>query len=79
KHVIFHFYNSTSTLQRKVVFRMEMEGVIKIAVDAAHLIYEISQPVIDGGMDLRYEYSPESFMGTEMDNAAAICGAVMDA
>ncbi len=79
KHVIFHFYNSTSTLQRKVVFHTDMAGVTKIAVDAAKLIRELSQPAIAGGMDLRYEYSPESFMGTEMDNAVDICQAVIEA
>ncbi|SBV98721.1 2-isopropylmalate synthase [uncultured Eubacteriales bacterium] len=77
KHVIFHFYNSTSTLQRKVVFQTDVEGVKKIAVDAAALIAELSQPAIDAGMDLRYEYSPESFMGTEMDAAVEICEAVL--
>ncbi len=79
KHVIFHFYNSTSTLQRKVVFHTDMAGVTKIAVDAAHLIRELSQDAINAGMDLRYEYSPESFMGTEMDNAVDICQAVIEA
>ena len=79
KHVIFHFYNSTSTLQRKVVFHTDVEGVKQIAVDAAHLIYELSQPAIAAGMDLRYEYSPESFMGTEMDAAVEICQAVIEA
>ena len=78
KHVIFHFYNSTSTLQREVVFETDVEGVKKIATDAADLIYELAQPVIEGGMDLRFEYSPESFMGTEMDAAAEICAAVLD-
>ena len=79
KDVIVHFYNSTSTLQRKVVFHTDVEGVKKIAVDAAHLIRELSQPAIDAGMDLRYEYSPESFMGTEMDAAVEICQAVIEA
>ncbi len=78
KNVILHFYNSTSTLQRKVVFRMEMDGIIKIATDAAKLIRELSEPVIAGGMNLRYEYSPESFSGTEMDNAALICQKVIE-
>ena len=78
KHVILHFYNSTSTLQRKVVFHSDMAGITKIAVDAAQLIYELSQPMIEGGMDLRYEYSPESFMGTEMDYAVEICQAVLE-
>ena len=78
KHVIFHFYNSTSTLQREVVFRTDVDGVKKIATDAADLIYEMSQPVIQSGMNLRFEYSPESFMGTEMDNAVDICQAVLE-
>ena len=78
KHVILHFYNSTSTLQRKVVFQADCDAITKIATDAADLIYEMAQPVIAGGMDLRYEYSPESFMGTEMDYAAEICAAVLD-
>ncbi len=79
KHVIFHFYNSTSTLQRKVVFHTDVEGVKKIAVDAAKLIYDLSQDAVAAGMDLRYEYSPESFMGTEMDAAVEICEAVIQA
>ena len=79
KHVIFHFYNSTSTLQRKVVFHTDVAGVQKIATDAAAMIYEMSQPMIDAGADIRYEYSPESFMGTEMDAADQICDAVMTA
>ncbi len=79
KHVIFHFYNSTSTLQRKVVFHTDVEGVNKIAVDAARLIRELSQPALDAGMESAYEYSPESFMGTEMDAAVEICQAVIEA
>ena len=78
KHVILHFYNSTSTLQRKVVFHMDTDGITKIATDAADLIYEMSKPLIDEGMNLRFEYSPESFMGTEMDYAVEICQAVLD-
>lgn len=78
KNVILHFYNSTSTLQRKVVFHSDMAGITKIATDAADLIYEMSQPMIEAGMNLRFEYSPESFMGTEMDYAAEICQAVLE-
>ena len=78
KNVILHFYNSTSTLQRKVVFHMDMEGITKIATDAADLIYEMSKPVLEQGMNLRYQYSPESFMGTEMDYAVEICQAVLE-
>ena len=78
KNVILHFYNSTSTLQRKVVFHMDMAGITKIATDAADLIYEMSKPMLEQGMNLRYEYSPESFMGTEMDYAVEICQAVLE-
>ncbi len=78
KHVIFHFYNSTSTLQRKVVFHTDVAGVKQIAVDAAKLIRELSEPVVASGVDLRYQYSPESFMGTEMDAAVEICQAVIE-
>lgn len=76
--MILHFYNSTSTLQRKVVFHSDMDGIIQIAVDAAKLIRELSEPVIRGGTNLRYQYSPESFMGTEMDNAVLICQRVLE-
>ena len=75
---VVHFYNSTSTLQRKVVFHMDTDGITKIATDAADLIYEMSKPLIDQGMNLRFEYSPESFMGTEMDYAVEICQAVLE-
>lgn len=79
KNVIVHFYNSTSTLQRKVVFKTDMQGVIDIAVNGAKLIKELTdKEVARTGMNIRYEYSPESFSGTEMDNAIAICEAVMD-
>ena len=78
KNVILHFYNSTSTLQRKVVFHMDMDGITKIAIDAADLIYEMSKPMLEQGMNLRYQYSPESFMGTEMDYAVEICQAVLE-
>ncbi len=79
KNVILHFYNSTSTLQRKVVFGMDKDGITKIAADAAKLIRELSQPLIDKGVNIRYEYSPESFMGTEPDYSIEICQAVLDA
>ena len=78
KNVILHFYNSTSTLQRKVVFHTDMEGVTQIAVDAARLIRALSEPIIRSGTNLRYQYSPESFMGTEMDNAVYICQRVLE-
>ncbi|MGL5206977.1 MAG: 2-isopropylmalate synthase [Acidaminococcaceae bacterium] len=80
KNVIVHFYNSTSTLQRKVVFKEGKEGIIKIAVDGAKLIRELSeQERARSGMNIRYEYSPESFSGTEIDFAIDICEKVMEA
>jgi len=78
KNVIIHFYNSTSTLQRKVVFQKEMDGIIEIAAEGAKLIRELSQKAIEDGINIRYEYSPESFSGTEMDNAIAICERVLE-
>ena len=78
KNVILHFYNSTSTLQRKVVFEKEMEGIIQIATDAARLIKELSAADDIGVENLRFEYSPESFTGTEMDNAILICEKVIE-
>lgn len=77
KNVIVHFYNSTSTLQRKVVFKTDMQGVIDIAVKGAKLIKELTDQ-LDDGTNIRFEYSPESFSGTEMDNAVKICEEVMD-
>ena len=77
KNVIVHFYNSTSTLQRKVVFKKDMDGIIDIAVEGAKLIKELTDNY-DGDTNIRFEYSPESFSGTEMDNAVKICEKVMD-
>ncbi|MCE5284479.1 MAG: 2-isopropylmalate synthase [Pelosinus sp.] len=77
KNVIIHFYNSTSTLQRKVVFKKDMAGIIDIAAEGAKLIKELSKEV-PKETKLSYEYSPESFTGTEMDNAVAICARVME-
>ena len=76
KRVIVHFYNSTSVLQRRVVFRLDKEGVTKMAVDAAKICLEQERRV--PGTEIRYEYSPESFTGTEIDYALEICVAVMD-
>lgn len=77
KNVIIHFYNSTSTLQRKVVFKKDMDGIIDIAVEGARLIKELIDSY-DGDTNFRLEYSPESFSGTEVDNSVRICEAVMD-
>ena len=73
---ILHFYNSTSTLQRKVVFDKDKEGVKKIATDAAKLIKELSSKYKNTNWS--FEYSPESFTGTELDYAVEVCDEVVD-
>ncbi len=80
KNVIVHFYNSTSTLQRKVVFKTDMQGVIDIAINGAKLIYELTeqQKKEHPEMNIRFEYSPESFSQTEVDNSIEICHRVME-
>jgi 2-isopropylmalate synthase len=73
---IVHFYNSTSILQRRVVFGLDRDGITEIAVNAARLCRKLEDTV--PGTEIRYEYSPESFTGTEIDYAIEICAAVMD-
>ena len=81
KNVIVHFYNSTSELQRRVVFDTDMDGVTDIAVKAAEQIRtraeELRREFPD--MRIRFEYSPESFSGTETENAVRICDRVLEA
>ncbi len=72
--VIMHIYNSTSILQRRVVFREEREGIKKIATSAAELVFE--QAAKQPGTNFRFEYSPESYTGTELSYAAEVCNAV---
>jgi len=74
KNVILHFYNSTSTLQREVVFRSDKAGIIKIATDAAAQIKALAAKAPE--TNFTFEYSPESFTGTELDYALEICEAV---
>jgi len=76
RRAILHFYNSTSSLQRRVVFRLGKAGIVDIAVNAAKLCRKLEDSV--RGTELHYEYSPESFTGTEPDFAVEICEAVMD-
>ncbi len=79
KNIIVHFYNSTSTLQRKVVFNTDMQGVIDIAVEGARLIKRLTDEMTaKNDINIRYEYSPESFSGTEMENAVLICDRVLE-
>ena len=73
---IVHLYNSTSTLQRRVVFGLDRAGIVDIAVRAARLCQDLNSTIPE--CDVRWEYSPESFTGTELDFAVTICEAVMD-
>jgi 2-isopropylmalate synthase len=76
RQAVVHFYNSVSELQRRVVFGLDKAGIVDIAVNAAALCKKFEQSV--PGTDIRYEYSPESFTGTEPEFAVEICEAVMD-
>ena len=77
KSAIVHFYNSTSTTQRRVVFRTDRAGIIDIAVQGAKLCKELRDA--DANPErIRFEYSPESYTGTEPDFAVEVCEAVMD-
>ena len=74
RRAIVHFYNSTSTLQRRIVFGLEREGITRIATDAAALCRSLEST--SPGTEFFYEYSPESFTGTELDYALEVCEAV---
>ena len=76
KQAIVHLYNSTSTLQRRVVFGLDKEGITAIAVEGAKLCQKLVETV--PGTDIFFEYSPESYTGTELEYAAEVCNAVMD-
>lgn len=76
KRVIVHLYNSTSTLQRRVVFGLDRQGIIDIAVEGAKLVKKLMATVPE--TEIIHQYSPESFTGTELDFAVEVCEAVMD-
>lgn len=76
KKVIFHLYNSTSELQRRVVFNMDRTGIINLALEGTRLV---KQGLSSFNADVTFEYSPESFTGTELDFAVDICTAVAEA
>ena len=76
KQAVVHLYNSTSTLQRRVVFAMDKEGIKKIAVDGAKLCKELISTLPD--TKISFEYSPESYTGTELEFALEVCNAVND-
>ncbi|MER6795384.1 2-isopropylmalate synthase [Amycolatopsis mediterranei] len=73
---IVHIYNSTSILQRRVVFREEREGIKKIATQAAEMVVELAAKQPD--TDFRFQYSPESYTGTELSYALEVCNAVTE-
>lgn len=75
KHAVIHLYNSTSLAQREQVFKKSKEEIIKIAVDGAQMLLDLTKK--DGG-NYQFEYSPESFTGTEIDFALEICNAVIN-
>ncbi len=76
KSAVVHLYNSTSTLQRRVVFGLDKEGIKKIATDGAKLCLELVDTV--PGTLVSFEYSPESYTGTELEYALEVCNAVND-
>lgn len=75
KKVVMHFYNSTSVLQRRVVFNTDKQGVIDIALAGARKCMELEQSVPE--TEIFYEYSPESYTGTELEFARDVCNAVI--
>ncbi|HVB70153.1 MAG TPA: 2-isopropylmalate synthase [Acidimicrobiales bacterium] len=77
RRAIVHFYNSTSVLQRRVVFGLERDGITAIALAAARLCRSLEST--SPATEFFYEYSPESFTGTELDYALEVCNAVVDA
>jgi len=77
KTVVLHIYNSTSELQRRVVFKKDREEIKKMAVEGTKLLKSLSESELKG-VNIRLEYSPESFTGTELDFALDVCEAVMD-
>lgn len=76
KRAIVHFYNSTSVLQRAVVFRADKQGILDIALHGARKCREMEKTI--PGTDVYYEYSPESYTGTELEYALEVCNAVID-
>jgi 2-isopropylmalate synthase len=76
RRAIVHFYNSTSILQRRVVFGLDKPGIVEIATSAAKLCRQLDKTLT--GTEVHYEYSPESYTGTEVPFAVEICEVVMD-
>jgi 2-isopropylmalate synthase len=76
RRAIIHLYNSTSELQRRVVFGLDRKGITEIAVTGARIVHDLAASM--GDTEIAYEYSPESFTGTELDYAVEVCDAVLN-
>ncbi len=76
KQAIVHLYNSTSVLQRRVVFNQDQDGILDIALQGARLCKKYEETLVD--THITYEYSPESFTGTELDYAVRVCNAIAE-
>ena len=77
RQAIVHFYNSTSTLQRRVVFGLDRDGITDIATQGARLCLKYAE-MLTPDTDIRYEYSPESYTGTELEYALEVCAKVIE-
>ena len=76
KTAIVHFYNSTSVLQRRVVFGLDQDGIVDIALQGARLCKKLEETIPE--TKVFYEYSPESYTGTELEFAVRVCNEVVD-
>ena len=78
KQAVMHLYNSTSVLQRRVVFGTDMDGIVDIALDGARLCKKLGDAAAAEGTEVYFEYSPESYTGTELEFAARVCNEVLE-
>jgi len=78
RQAIVHLYNSTSVLQRRVVFGLDTDGIVDVALEGARLCMKLGDEALSNGTDVFFEYSPESYTGTELDFAARIANEVLE-
>jgi 2-isopropylmalate synthase len=78
KQAVMHLYNSTSVLQRRVVFGTDMDGIVDIALVGARLCKKLGDAAAADGTEVYFEYSPESYTGTELEFAARVCNEVLE-
>jgi len=78
KQAVVHLYNSTSVLQRRVVFGADQDGIVDIALEGARLCRKLGDAAVADGTAIYFEYSPESYTGTELEFAARICNEVLE-